>query len=219
MKISEIKLGEIIQVRVAKDEKKFECIAQVVATRDDGIVVTLMKHGGQVIDFSGEGLQILAFYVTENHHPIGWSGVRIKRDTYQGKACHIIFSKKDSVRVNRRSMQRIRTEMHATVRVKSSSYDIEAVIKNYSIGGIGFVTKTDIMELDFLPATIVYQDLGKNFKAVHRVQIMRKELFDEKTFIYGARILSPSPDWEDYVQSKLIDLQNRATAARMSSES
>lgn len=213
MKISEIAVGEIIQVRVTRGEKKFECIAQVVSPRDDGIVVTLMKFGGQVIDFSGDGLQILAFYVAENNHPIGWSGVRIKKDIYQGKQCHIIFSKKESVRVNRRSMQRIRTEMNATIRVKSSQYDIEAIIRNYSIGGIGFTSKTDIMEMDFMPANITYEDGANHFKVVHRIQIMRKELYDSKTYIYGARIINPSTEWEDYVQGKLINLAQKAQMA------
>ncbi len=212
MKINEIAVGEIIQVRVTRGEKKFECIAQVVNSRDDGIVVTLMKFGGQVIDFSGEGIQILAFYVNKENQPIGWSGVRIKKDIYQGKYCHIIFSKKDSVRVNRRSMQRIRTEMNAIVRVKSSQYDVEAVIRNYSIGGLCFTSKSDIMELDFMPANIMYEDGAKHFKVVHRIQIMRKELFDSKTYIYGARIISPSEEWEDYVQAKLIELSKRAQA-------
>lgn len=213
MKINEVAVGEIIQVRVSKGEKKFECIAQVVASRDDGIIVTLMKFGGQVIDFAGEGLQILAFYVSDNNQPIGWSGIRIKKDVFQGKYCHIIFSKKESVRVNRRSMQRIRTEMNATVRVKSSQYDVEAIIRNYSLGGIGFTSKTDIMELDFLPANIVYEDGAKHFKVVHRVQIMRKELYDRNTYMYGARILNPSEEWEDYVQAKLIELSKKAQMA------
>ena len=44
MKIGEIPANATIQIRVMKGEKKFECLAVVVATRDDGLFLTPIKH-------------------------------------------------------------------------------------------------------------------------------------------------------------------------------
>ena len=59
MKIGEIPANATIQIRVMKGEKKFECLAVVVATRDDGLFLTPIKHDGQLIDFSSQNIQIL----------------------------------------------------------------------------------------------------------------------------------------------------------------
>ena len=80
MKIGEVPANAKIQIRVMKGEKKFECLAVVVATRDDGLFLTPIKHEGQIIDFSSPNIQILAFYVNSDRQAFGWSGCRIRKD-------------------------------------------------------------------------------------------------------------------------------------------
>ena len=139
MKIGEIPANATIQIRVMKGDMKFECLAVVVATRDDGVCLTAIKHDGQLIDFTSPKIQILVFYVNSDRQAFGWSGCRIRKDTYQGKLCHVLTTKRDSVRVNRRGEPRIRTEMNATLRTLSDDREREIIVRNYSENGIGFM--------------------------------------------------------------------------------
>ena len=114
MKIGEVPVNAMIQIRVMRGEKKFECMGAVVAAREDGLYLAPIKHEGQMIDFSAENIQIFAFYVDKN-----------RQDTYQHKLCHLLVTKRDSVRVNRRGEPRIRTEMNATVRTLADDKERE----------------------------------------------------------------------------------------------
>ena len=78
MKIGEIPVNTTVQIRVSQEELKYECTAIVVATRDDGLFLTPIKHNGQLVDFSSDKIQILTFYVNYNKLVLGWSGCRIR---------------------------------------------------------------------------------------------------------------------------------------------
>lgn len=209
MKIGEIPANATIQIRVMKGEKKFECLAVVVATRDDGLFLTPIKHDGQLIDFSSQNIQILVFYVNADRQAFGWSGCRIRKDTYQGKLCHVLTTKRDSVRVNRRGEPRICTEMNATLRTLSDDREREIVVRNYSENGIGFVCAKSISERDWRPVTIIYEDRLQQLRVVLRADILRGMELPNGLFKYGAHILQPDEAWTKYVQNKLADIRER----------
>ena len=213
MKICEIPVNATIQIRVMKGEKKFECLAIVVATRDDGLYLTPVKHEGQLIDFSSPKIQILAFFVNEQRQAFGWSGCRIRKDTYQGKLCHLLTTKRDSVRVNRRGEPRIRTEMNAILRTISDDKEREIVVRNYSENGIGFVCANSIPEREWTPVTIIYEDRLQQLRVVMRVNILRGMELPSGLFKYGAHIPQPDPAWTKYVQRKLEEIRERNQSA------
>lgn len=213
MKIGEIPVNATIQIRVMKGEKKFECLAIVVATRDDGLYLTPVKHEGQLIDFSSPKIQILAFFVNEQRQAFGWSGCRIRKDTYQGKLCHLLTTKRDSVRVNRRGEPRIRTEMNAILRTISDDKEREIVVRNYSENGIGFVCANSIPEREWTPVTIIYEDRLQQLRVVMRVNILRGMELPSGLFKYGAHIPQPDPAWTKYVQRKLEEIRERNQSA------
>lgn len=209
MKIGELPINSTVQIRVSQGEMRYECNAIVVATRDDGLFLTPIKHKGQMIDFASDKVQILAFYVDENRRAIGWSGCRIRKDTYQNKLCHVLTTKRDSVRVNRRGELRIRTDMNAVLRTISSDEEKEIVIRNYSENGMAFVSATNIHERDFLGATVVYEDAPQQFRVVMRLHILRKTENSNGTYFYGARIYQPDESWIKYVAVKTDELKQR----------
>ena len=209
MKIGEIPANATIQIRVMKGDMKFECLAIVVATRDDGLYLTPIKHDGQIIDFSSPKIQILAFFVNSDRQAFGWSGCRIRRDTYQGKLCHLLTTKRDSVRVNRRGEPRIRTEMNAVLRTISDDKEREIVVRNYSENGIGFVCTKSIPERDWTPVTIIYEDRLLQLRVVMRANILRGMELPGGLFKYGAHIIQPDEAWITYVQNKLADIRER----------
>ncbi len=209
MKIGEIPVNAMIQIRVMRGEKKFECMGVVVATREDGLYLAPVKHEGQIIDFAVENIQIFAFFVNENRQAFGWSGCRIRKDTYQHKLCHLLTTKRDSVRVNRRGEPRIRTEMNATVRTLSDDKEREIVVRNYSENGMGFVCKTMIPKKDWNPVSVVYEDRLQQMRIVLRLNILREIELPSGLFKYGGTILQPDEEWLRYVRHKLETIKER----------
>lgn len=209
MKIGEVPVNAMIQIRVMRGEKKFECMGVVVATREDGVYLAPIKHEGQMIDFAVENVQIFAFYVNENRQAFGWSGCRIRKDTYQHKLCHLLTTKRDSVRVNRRGEPRIRTEMNATLRTLADDKESEIVVRNYSEKGIGFVCKNTIPKKDWTPVSIVYEDRLQQMRIVMRVNILREIELPSGLYKYGGTILQPDEEWIRYVQHKLESIKER----------
>lgn len=213
MKIGEIPPNSTVQIRVMRGEKKFECLAIVVATRDDGLFLTPVKHEGQIIDFSSPKIQILVFYVNENRQAFGWSGCRIRKDTYQGKLCHLLTTKRDSVRVNRRGEPRIRTDMNAILRTISDDKEREIVVKNFSENGLGFVCVKPIPEREWTPVTIIYEDRLAALRVVMRVNILRGMELPSGLYKYGGVITQPDEAWTQYVKRKLEKIKERDQAA------
>ena len=209
MKIGEIPANATIQIRVMQGDKKFECLAVVVATRDDGLYLTPIKHDGQLLDFSSPKIQILAFYVNSDRQAFGWSGCRIRRDMYQGKRCHLLTTKRDSVRVNRRGEPRIRTEMNAVLRTISDDREREIIVRNYSENGIGFVCAKSIPERDWKPVTLIYEDRLQQLRVVMRADILRGMELPNGLFKYGAHIIQPDEAWTKYVHRKLEEIRER----------
>ncbi len=209
MKIGEIPANATIQIRVIQGEKKFECLAFVVATRADGLFLSPIKHDGQIIDFSSQKIQILAFYVNRDCQAFGWSGCRIRKDTYQGKLCHLLTTKRDSVRVNRRGEPRIHTEMNATLRTILDDKEQEIMVRNYSANGIGFVCANSIPEKDWKPVSIIYEDRLYQLRVAMRVDILRGMELPNGMFKYGGRILQPDEAWSKYVETKLEEIRQR----------
>ena len=209
MKIGEIPINATIQIRVMRGDKRFECLAVVVATRDEGLYLTPIKYEGQLLDFSSDKIQILVFYVNSDRQAFGWSGCRIRKDIYQGKLCHLLTTKRDSVRVNRRGEPRIRTEMNAILRILADDNEREIVVKNYSENGIGFVCAKQIHERDWRPVTIIYEDRLYQLHAVLHVNILRGMELPNGLFKYGGHILQPEEAWLAYVRNKLEKIRQR----------
>lgn len=212
MKIGEVPVNAMIQIRVMRGDKKFECMAVVVATREDGLYLAPIKHDGQMIDFTVENIQIFAFYVNENRQAFGWSGCRIRKDIYQHKLCHLLTTRRDSVRVNRRGEPRIRTEMNATLRTPIDDKEREIVVRNYSENGMGFVCRTAIPEKDWNPVSIVYEDRMQQMRIALRVNILRGIELPNGLFKYGGVIQQPDEEWLRYVRRKLESIKERNQA-------
>jgi hypothetical protein len=209
MRISEVPVNEAVQIRVSHGELKYECAAVVVAAKDDNLYLTPIKHQGQIIDFNSEKIQILVFYVTPERLVFGWSGCRIRKDIFQGKLCHHLTTKRDGVRVNRRSEPRIYTEMAEIVRCPSDDREKEVVVRNYSENGIGFTCKSSIPERDWPYCSLVYEDHQQQIRVVLRIHILRCTELPNGHYRCGARILVSDETWVSYVQNKLEVLKER----------
>ncbi len=210
MKIGEIPVNTTVQIRVSQEELKYECTAIVVATRDDGLFLTPIKHNGQLVDFSSDKIQILTFYVNDKKQVMGWSGCRIRRDIYQGKRCHLLTTKRPGMRVNRRSEARVHTEMHATLRAVSDDKEREVIIRDYGENGIGFLCRQAVPERDLMGIHLTFEDAQQSMHVVLRLHILRQVEHTSGTFHFGAQIMQPDQVWTDYVKNKMEELRERS---------
>jgi c-di-GMP-binding flagellar brake protein YcgR len=208
MKLSEIPINARVQIRVSHKELRYECEAVVVA-KDDSLYLTPIKHEGQLIDFTSDKIQILLFYVTLDRRVYGWSGCRIRTDNYQGKLCHRLTTKRDGVRVNRRTEPRIRTNLNAELQCPSDDKEKEVVVINYSENGVGFVCPSSIMERDWPHCTLVYEDYPHQMRAHLKVHIIRCSQMSNGKYRCGARILAPDDAWISYVHDRLEAIKER----------
>ncbi len=203
MKISQIPTNAVVQIRVSRGERKFECLAVVVATRENELFLAPIKYEGQIIDFSAENIQIVTFYVNEKRQAYGWSGCRIRKDTYMGKLCHRLATKRDSVRVNRREEPRIRTELNAILRTATDDKEHKIIVRNYSQNGIGFVCSKKIDDRDWQLSSVIFEDPSQPFRIVLRVHVLRIIELPNGMYKYGATIQQPDAEWQKYVENKL----------------
>ena len=210
MKIGEIPVNSTVQIRVSQDELKYECTGIVVATRDDGLFLTPIKHNGQLIDFSSDKIQILTFYVNEKKQPMGWSGCRIRKDTYQGKLCHVLTTKRLGMRVNRRSEPRIHTEMNATLRSVSDDKEREIIVRDYGENGIGFTCGQEVPARDLAACNLIFEDAQQGMHVILRVHILWQTEHAGSIFHCGARIMQTDEVWTDYVKNKMEELRERS---------
>lgn len=209
MKVGEIPVNATIQVRVVKGDQKFECMGVVVATREDGLYLTPLKYRGQILDFSSDSIQIFLFYVSPERQAFGWSTCRIRKDIYQRKLCHLLTTKKESVRVNRRKEPRIRTDLQAKLRTLSDDEEHDIVIRNYSKGGVGFLSKKSISEHDWAATKLVYDDAQLQQRFVLRLNILHRRELPNGLIRYGACIPQADTAWIRYVEQKLTAIRER----------
>lgn len=210
MKIGEIPINTTVQIRVSQEEMKYECTAIVVATRDDGLFLTPIKHNGQLIDFSSDKIQILTFYVNEKKQVMGWSGCRIRKDTFQGKLCHVLTTKRLGKRVNRRSEARIHTELNATLHTVADGREREIIIRDYGENGVGFLCQQEVLERDFMGCNLIFEDAQQSLHVILRLHILRQVEHANSIFHLGAKIVQPDEVWTGYVKNKMEELRERS---------
>jgi hypothetical protein len=212
MKIAEIPINAYVQIRVSHQDRRFECEALVVA-KDDSLYLMPIKHDGQMIDFTSDKVQILAFYVTPDRKVYGWSGCRIRTDNYQGKLCHRLTTKRDGVRVNRRTEPRIQTNYDAVLRCPSDDEEKDIIVINYSENGVGFVCADKILERDWAHSSLVYDDYHAKMRVVMKIHILRCTPMSHGRSRYGAKIIQPGDEWISYVHNKLEEIKEKKAEA------
>lgn len=199
MKIYQVPVGKKVQIRVTSGDAKYECEGVVVASQDTDLYLQLIRHKGQVIDFTSDKVKILAFYVKNEKETLGWDSCKIKKMTYNGKVFHLISSKGQCIKVNRRSAPRLKTALNGVVRVKSHEQDIDVVIVDVSLGGLGFISRQNIFEQDYSLAMLRFEDGQLQTAMDVTMRIMRKEEMPDGTYRFGAKVLAQDGTWIDYV--------------------
>ena len=209
MKISELKKGQKVTIRCKHKDLLVDMAAVVAGVRSEVVLLELIRHEGQVVDFSSPNVQIIALYEDGLDMPKAWVNCKIQRRTVEGREYHAIAAPRGSVKVNRRKVARVVLNMPGTLRLSNGPVDI--MIHDLCVNGIGFQCSIKIEEQDVRHLYIQFMDEEKDdeedIKLEARV-VWKKELPGEGYF-YGCRLTNAEENLGYYIAEKMRATQDR----------
>ncbi|MDE7310369.1 MAG: PilZ domain-containing protein [Eubacterium sp.] len=208
MKISELKKGEKVTIRCKHKTLLADMEAQVAGVRSEVVLLELIRHDGQIVDFSSPHVQIITIYEDGKDMPKAWTNCRIQKRTVDGKQYHALAAPKASVKVNRRKVSRILLNKPGKLKISNVPDGVDIMIHDLCVNGIGFECPVKIEEQDIRHLYIQFLDEGKEddeeeqeIKVEARV-VWKKELPGGGLF-YGCRLVNAGGNLGYYVADKM----------------
>lgn len=207
MKLSELKKGQEITIRCKYKDMLVDKKAVVADVRGEVILLNLIRHENQIVDFSSPNVHLIAIYEDGLDMPKAWTNCKIQRKTVDGKEYHALAAPKPSVRVNRRKVPRIVLDMPGILRVTSVPHGIEIVVHDLCVNGIGFQSPVKVEEQEHRHLQIIFTDdtLDEDEETEIKVEarvVWKKELKDGGMY-YGCRLTHMEENLGYYVAEKM----------------
>ncbi len=205
MKISELKKGQKVTVRCKHKTLLVDMEAHVAGVRSEVVLLELIRHDGQVVDFSSPHVQIITIYEDGLDMPKAWTNCRIQRRTVDGRQYHALAAPKTSVKVNRRKVSRIILNKSGRLKLSNQSEIVEIMIHDLCVNGIGFECPVKIEEQDIRHLYIQFLDEDREDEEEIKVEarvVWKKEL-PEGGFFYGCRLVNAEENLGYYVAGKM----------------
>ena len=209
MKISELKKGQKVTIRCKHKTLLVDVKAVVAGVRSDVVLLELIRHEGQVVDFSSPSVQIITIYEDGLDMPKAWTNCRIQRRTVEGRQYHALAAPKNSVRVNRRKVSRIVLDMPGKLKISNQPEDVEIIIHDLCVNGIGRQSPVKIEEQDLRHLYIQFMDEDKDDEEPIKLEarvVWKKEL-PQGGFYYGCRLANAEENLGYYVANKMRNAQ------------
>ena len=122
--------------------------ARVAGVRSEVVLLELIRHDGQIVDFSSPHVHIITIYEDGEDMPKAWTNCRIQRRTVDGRQFHALAAPKASVKVNRRKVSRIIIDKQGKLKISNVPNGVDITIHDLSVNGIGFQCPRKIEEQD-----------------------------------------------------------------------
>lgn len=209
MKISELKKGQKVTIRCKHKSLLVDVKAVVAGVRSEVVLLELIRHEGQVVDFSSPSVQIITIYEDGLDMPKAWTNCRIQRRTVEGRQYHALAAPKNSVRVNRRKVSRIVLDMPGKLKVSNQPESIDITIHDLCVNGIGIQSPIKIEEQDLRHLYIQFMDEDKDDEEEIKLEarvVWKKEL-PKGGFYYGCRLTNAEENLGYYVADKMRNTQ------------
>ncbi len=144
MQIDEITKGNSIELEVKYSGHTMSFRSNVLAVRNNSILIAPIKVNDQTIGFS-EKCRLNFLYKTEGKVFI-WTNVNVKLVKYEGEICHKIDLFAEGKPYNRRDSYRmyIGEDMPLYVNTASGPTALTVLVKDISETGVAFITKDEI---------------------------------------------------------------------------
>ena len=205
MKISDLKKGQKVTIRCKHKTLLVDMEARVAGVRSEVVLLELIRHDGQIVDFSSPHVHIITIYEDGEDMPKAWTNCRIQRRTVDGRQFHALAAPKASVKVNRRKVSRIIIDKQGKLKISNVPNGVDITIHDLSVNGIGFQCPRKIEEQDVRHLYIQFLDEDREDEEEIRVEarvVWKKEL-PEGAFFYGCRIVNAGENLGYYIAEKM----------------
>lgn len=206
MKISELKKGQKVTVRCKHKALLVDIEAAVAGVRSEVVLLELIRHEGQVVDFSSPHIQIIIIYEDGKDMPKAWTNCKIQRRTVDGRQYHALAAPKPSVKVNRRKVSRLVLNMPGKLKISNVPDGIDIMIHDLCVDGIGFECPIKIEEQDIRHLYIQFLDEERDEDEEEEINLEAKEVWHKELpggkFFYGCRLVNAGENLGYYIAEK-----------------
>lgn len=209
MKISELKKGQKVTIRCKHKSMLVDVKAVVAGVRSEVVLLELIRHEGQVVDFSSPSVQIITIYEDGLDMPKAWTNCRIQRRTVEGRQYHALAAPKNSVRVNRRKVSRIVLDMPGRLKISNQTEPVQITIHDLCVNGVGIQSPVKIEEQDRRHLYIQFMDEEKDDEEEIKIEarVVWKKDLPKGGFYYGCRLTNAEENLGYYVAEKMRKMQ------------
>lgn len=205
MKISELKRGQKVTIRCKHKTLLVDMEAHVAGVRSEVVLLELIRHDGQIVDFSSPHVQIITIYEDGQDMTKAWTNCRIQRRTVDGKQYHALAAPKTSVKVNRRKVARIVLNKPGKLKISNMAEAVDIMIHDLCVNGIGFECPVKIEEQDIRHLYIQFFDEDRDDEEEIKVEargVWKKEM-PGGSFFYGCRLVNAEENLGYYIANKM----------------
>ena len=214
MKISELNKGQKVTVRCKYKTLLVDMEADVAGVRSEVVLLELIRHEGQVVDFSSPHVQIITIYEDGKDMPKAWTNCRIQRRTVDGRQYHALAAPKASVKVNRRKVSRVVLNIPGKLKISNVPQGIDIMIHDLCVNGIGFECPVKIEEQDIRHLYIHFSDEERDEDEEEQISVEAKAVWKKELpnggFFYGCRLANAGENLGYYIADKMRKNQRDA---------
>lgn len=209
MKLDELSLDSKISINVSKGGKGATFFAKPEFAMDGALYVAPIMHGEKMIDFSIPDLKIELVATKNGELPSRFKNIRITPEKVRGRVYHCISTKTTGARSNRRVSNRVPVGEMGKIIEDLNGAKFEALIKDVSESGIGFILDPKIREYKVGERLRIYYVDPTNFVTVDvNVRVARTEE-TPKGRLYGCNFTRNYPQIVRYVALKAAHAKKR----------
>ena len=211
MKISELKKGQKVTVRCKYKTLLVDMDAVVAGVRSEVVLLELIRHEGQVVDFSSPHVQIITIYEDGLDMPKAWTNCRIQKRTVDGRQYHALAAPKTSVKVNRRKVARVVMNMPGRLKISNAPDGQDILIHDLCVDGIGFECPVKIEEQDVRHLYIQFVDEQRDEDEEEPINVEARVVWKKELpkggFFYGCRLVNAGENLGYYLADKMLKSQ------------
>ena len=204
MKLSELKKGQKLTIRCKHNALLADVEAYVADFRGEIVLLQLIRHEGQVVDFSSPNVQLITIYEDGLDMPKAWTNCKIQRRTVDGKEYHALAAPKQSIRINRRKVPRVVLDLPGKLKVTNVPAGIDVTVHDISVNGIGIQSFMKIEEQEFRHLQVYFVDESHDDEEIRvEARVIWKKELKEGGFFYGCRLTHAEENLAYYIADKI----------------
>ena len=220
MRIEELAISQPITLLIHANDQKLEFPSTVLETfpRKHMILASPVMKNDKIISFSGKGIMTHVLVYLPDQKPLIFQNVTIQTTKDKNDSlCYVIYCVGEGREFNRRGAFRCYIGIDTHVRIGSHKGAIEATIKDISLTGFAFATRSDeiFSENDTVHAVVndFIEETSKNYSFHLLGTIVRHYELESGLIVYGCQFKAKVMGLDQYLAEKeRIRLQRSRTS-------